>query len=332
MYQPCPTCGHDVADRDVECSVCGEELAPTSARAATPAPSPPVGRREPVASEPVLTDQDDWLDDEDFDVSAFEPILPLNEVPVAARAAPRRSLQTAPLVAVLAVIAVIGGGFWLRSTHPGHPRSGVSAAAVTRPATTAIDDDTAVEQTDSSDNSYDDGSGNVDGNVDGNADGDVGYDSQTTADSSFGTDDDETATPTVTGDAEQAAAESLEEQRAADLQRTTFNNRWVAQLSSKVPGITDPYQTATDGSNIFEASDILTQFRQFQDRPELGDVFLLKSTDFGKHQTYDGEAMWVVFADDDFASSQAVHAWCRMTFEQSGPALDDTCTPRRLKH
>ena len=58
---------------------------------------------------------------------------------------------------------------------------------------------------------------------------------------------------------EQQAYYALEQQAAADLQRTSLDGQWVAQLSSKYVGVRDPRQETRSGSHKFKAVDILAE-------------------------------------------------------------------------
>jgi len=140
-------------------------------------------------------------------------------------------------------------------------------------------------------------------------------------------------TPTPTEDPEQAALDQLELLRDQDVQTVSLNGQWVVQLASKVPGIIDPLQTTQSGSHQFTAVDILTEHLSLRNGDNLGaTVILLKSTDYGKRQTYQGQALWVTFAEDGFSSAAQVRAWCTRRFPTlTGDSFIDACTPRQLK-
>jgi hypothetical protein len=138
-----------------------------------------------------------------------------------------------------------------------------------------------------------------------------------------------------------AAAQAAEEQaraqlgslRSASLAQLTLDDRWVAQVASKSVGITDPLQTAANGSHVFYAADILAEVRQAQvTAGSAGNVLVLWSTDFGKRSAGpDGQPYWVTVVDGGFAGSTAVKDWCARTYSQLDAAeLADTCVPRTL--
>jgi len=138
----------------------------------------------------------------------------------------------------------------------------------------------------------------------------------------------------ATADQERAALAQLERISAQDRTGVSFDGRLVAQLASKNPGISDPNQTAADGSHVFRATDILREFESLRDDPRNGDtaVLLLKSTDFGKRQLYNGRPLFVTFAVRPFPSRQAVLDWCARRFDDlSGATLANQCAVRRLQ-
>jgi hypothetical protein len=141
-----------------------------------------------------------------------------------------------------------------------------------------------------------------------------------------------TPTEDLAPNPDRVALTQLKSYRREDLARISMNNQWVAQLASKAPGYVDSYATASDGTHRFKLPDILAEHQALRDNSALGNVFLLKTTDYGKRKLYDGEALWVTFADNDFASAAAVHRWCTEQF----PTLtrshrDEVCAVRRLK-
>ncbi|GAB3277566.1 hypothetical protein [Kineosporia babensis] len=136
--------------------------------------------------------------------------------------------------------------------------------------------------------------------------------------------------PTQEVDLEAEAAAALDRLADDGLASTTLDGRWVAQLMSKAPGITDAYQTTDTGSSTFAAKDILQEVLGLYDQPELGYLFVLRSTDYGKQQTYQGQPMWVVFADNGFTSRDDVWSWCQDTLPYEGDELENACAVRRL--
>jgi hypothetical protein len=141
-----------------------------------------------------------------------------------------------------------------------------------------------------------------------------------------------TTTEATTGPEQEALAQ-LENLSRQGLTQVSLTGQFAAQLASKNPGIADRFQAAADGSHTFRATDILREFKTLHDDPRNGDatVVLLKSTDYGKRQLYNGRPLYVTFALRDFASRQDVLAWCARRFpELSGEALADQCAARRL--
>jgi hypothetical protein len=142
----------------------------------------------------------------------------------------------------------------------------------------------------------------------------------------------ESTQPTDTTNPEEAAIARLWSYRDESFGRIALDGRWVAQLSSKYPGVRDDLQQTATGDSVFQAADILAEYESFRQNPRLHDVFLLLSTDYGKRQTHAGEPLWVAFDDEGFTSSKAVHRWCARTFSQySGQSLADRCAARPLK-
>jgi hypothetical protein len=120
---------------------------------------------------------------------------------------------------------------------------------------------------------------------------------------------------------------------AKDLAATSFTGQWVAQLASKIPGITDPLQTTASGSHTFAIADILAEYQRARNNPDFGNyVLLLKSTDYGRRQLYHSQPLWVtVAALPWFSSEQDVTDWCAQEFPQLSPSvLLDSCTARKL--
>jgi len=65
------------------------------------------------------------------------------------------------------------------------------------------------------------------------------------------------STPGPAPDAEQAALNQLNALRSESLPQVSLDGRWVAQLSSKSVGITDPLQTAANGTHKCESRDVV---------------------------------------------------------------------------
>lgn len=132
---------------------------------------------------------------------------------------------------------------------------------------------------------------------------------------------------------EQAALAELGNLRTESLQGLQLDGRWVAQLASKSVGITDPLQTAHNGSHTFYAVDILAESDTARATvPSSNRVLVLSSTDFGKYSTApDGQPYWVTLVDGGFTSSDAVKAWCAATYPSLDPtSLNNACAPRTL--
>ncbi|HST86662.1 MAG TPA: hypothetical protein VLL08_33295 [Kineosporiaceae bacterium] len=141
-----------------------------------------------------------------------------------------------------------------------------------------------------------------------------------------------TPTEDPASDPDSVALAQLKSYRTKDLARISMHNQWVAQLASKAPGYVDRYATASDGTHRFKLPDILAEHQALRDSSALGNVFLLKTTDYGKRKVYDGEALWVTFADNDFSSAAAVHRWCDEQFSTlSTSHRNEVCAVRRLR-
>jgi hypothetical protein len=134
-------------------------------------------------------------------------------------------------------------------------------------------------------------------------------------------------------DPETEALSALNRLRSEDLTRVVLDERWVAQLASKAVGIQDPLQVAKNGTNTFYASDILHEHLQLRgDVRFAGDLIMLRSTDFGKSSTYNGEPFWVTLVLGGFPDRQSVLDWCAWTFpDLSGQLLENVCVPRTLR-
>jgi hypothetical protein len=147
------------------------------------------------------------------------------------------------------------------------------------------------------------------------------------------TDTEEPSSP-PTEDPQDVALAELERISDADRGRVTISGQYVAQLASKNPGITDPYQKAADGSHTFRATDILAEYQELSAGPGNGSarIVLLKSTAYGKRQLYHGKPLYVTFALAGFRGAQDVTDWCAHRFPRlSGDALTNQCAVRRLR-
>jgi len=134
-------------------------------------------------------------------------------------------------------------------------------------------------------------------------------------------------------DPETEALAALESIRARDRPAVRFVGQYAAQLASKSVGISDPFQTTSAGAHTFGAADILAEHQALRGLGSQGvTIVLVMSTDFGKLQLYQGLPLWMTFALGDFASVDAVNAWCADRFPAlSGDALKNQCLPRRLE-
>lgn len=111
------------------------------------------------------------------------------------------------------------------------------------------------------------------------------------------------------------------------------NSQWVAQLSSKYIGVSDPMLTAANGTHTFYATDILAEFEQTAQTVTSVQVVLMDSRDYGKQQLIDGKNLWVTFGlSDYFTSEDDVLAWCEEEFWYlEGRERLNVCMPGRLK-
>jgi hypothetical protein len=135
-----------------------------------------------------------------------------------------------------------------------------------------------------------------------------------------------------TAAADSAALASLNALREQGLAAHPIEGQWVAQLSAKSVGTTDPVQTAANGSSTFYPADILAQSQEIASGIAGGDVFVLQTTDFGDALVdARGNPYWVTLAAGPFAQAGDVQAWCDSMFA-STPAdvRGNVCLPRRL--
>ncbi len=121
----------------------------------------------------------------------------------------------------------------------------------------------------------------------------------------------------------------LQELHSESLDEVRLDGHWVAELSAKRPGISDPLQVAANGTNTFFAADILAMHESLRDRFPSVPVLLLHSTDWGAQKGHD---LWHTFADGGFESRAEVQAWCVEAFpELTGASLTNQCLPRTLR-
>jgi hypothetical protein len=138
------------------------------------------------------------------------------------------------------------------------------------------------------------------------------------------------ATPTAM--TEPQALAQLQTLRSSSLPRLVTDDRWVAQVASKSVGITDPLQTAANGTHTFYAVDILAESQAVTQKAPASSILVLQSTDFGKRSyAGDGQAYWITVVDGGFGSSDQVKAWCAQAYSSlTAEQLADTCAPRTL--
>lgn len=130
------------------------------------------------------------------------------------------------------------------------------------------------------------------------------------------------------GDDEQILAEQTLDEYRRDWLPLTYDERWVAELSAKRPGISDPLQIAANGTHVFYFTDILSMHEDLVARFPDVPVMMLRRADWGKQ----GRDLWQTVADPGgLASREAVEAWCAAAFpELSGDVLTNQCTPRQM--
>jgi hypothetical protein len=141
------------------------------------------------------------------------------------------------------------------------------------------------------------------------------------------------SSPTSEADAQGQAKYELAQLAAEGKRNVTLDSRWVAQLSSKWIGITDPLQISASGSHTFQATDILAEHRGLKSADNLGaEVFMLRNIDFGAGARPDKRLLWITVADGGFSSRDQVEQWCASRFPNlHGKRLKNNCLPNRLR-
>lgn len=131
---------------------------------------------------------------------------------------------------------------------------------------------------------------------------------------------------------EEAAVEQLANYAYGYNVNIPKQGQWVAQLSSKYIGVSDPLLTAANGTHTFYATDILAEFEQIARSVSGVQVVLLDSRDYGKQQLIDGKNLWVTFGlSDYFTSEDDVLAWCADEFSHlEGRERLNVCMPNKL--
>ncbi|WP_432523253.1 hypothetical protein [Kineococcus sp. SYSU DK006] len=129
-----------------------------------------------------------------------------------------------------------------------------------------------------------------------------------------------------------AATAELHERRRQGLAAHPPQGQWVAQLSAKSVGTTDPVQTAANGSSTFYAADILAQSEEIASGIPARDVFVLQTTDFGTGLLdARGNPYWVTLVAGPFADAADVQTWCDSMFALTPQGQrTNACLPRRL--
>ena len=129
-----------------------------------------------------------------------------------------------------------------------------------------------------------------------------------------------------------AATAELEALRRKGLVAHPPTGQWVAQLSAKSVGTTDPVQTASNGSSTFYAADILAQSREIASGVAGGDVFVLRTSDFGDGLLdARGNPYWVTLAAGPFGDAGDVRTWCDSMFSTTpADVRGNVCLPKQL--
>jgi hypothetical protein len=135
-----------------------------------------------------------------------------------------------------------------------------------------------------------------------------------------------------TAAADAAATAELEALRESGLAAHPPQGQWVAQLSAKSVGTTDPVQTASNGSSTFYAADILAQSREIASGVGGGDVFVLQTSDFGDVLLdARGNPYWVTLAAGPFGDAGDVRTWCDSMFSTTpADVRSNVCLPKQL--
>ncbi|SHI85938.1 hypothetical protein SAMN02745244_01218 [Tessaracoccus bendigoensis DSM 12906] len=130
------------------------------------------------------------------------------------------------------------------------------------------------------------------------------------------------------GGADQVQAEDRLEAYRRQWLPLTYDERWVAELSAKRPGISDPLQVAANGTHVFYFTDILAMHEDLAARFPDVPVMMLRREDWGKQ----GRDLWHSVADPGgLYSREDAEAWCAAMFpELSGDVLLNQCTPRKV--
>ncbi|MDO5735008.1 MAG: hypothetical protein Q4P15_00875 [Propionibacteriaceae bacterium] len=134
----------------------------------------------------------------------------------------------------------------------------------------------------------------------------------------------------ITVDVQDAARAELELRRTDSLPFIALDGRWVAVLSTKKSGTTDPQQTAKNGSHVFYEDDILALHEELAlDFSGSARVLLVRTSDFGK-QPKSGDVFWRTIADAGFTSKEDVTAWCGQYYSGTPKEIENSCLAREM--
>lgn len=136
-----------------------------------------------------------------------------------------------------------------------------------------------------------------------------------------------------TQDPNVVAIATLEQAAAKTKATVPWQGRYVAQLASKAVGITDPLQTAANGTHVFYESDILAEHEALVRTFAGYQVVLLKSTDYGSRDLWQGKPLYRTFVvDASFVDGAAVRDWCATAFASATTQVrENSCVMRALK-
>lgn len=141
------------------------------------------------------------------------------------------------------------------------------------------------------------------------------------------------AIPAPVEDPNVVAVATLEQAAAKTKATVPWQGRYVAQLASKAVGITDPLQTAANGTHVFYESDILAEHEALVRTFAGYQVVLLKSTDYGSRDLWQGKPLYRTFVvDASFVDGAAVRDWCAAAFVNATTQVrENSCLVRALK-
>ncbi|WP_370891531.1 hypothetical protein [Janibacter sp. GXQ6167] len=145
----------------------------------------------------------------------------------------------------------------------------------------------------------------------------------------------EPTTESTTITPEEEALDSLQSQREASLSGLDLDSRWVAVLSAKYDGVSDPLQQTSSGSHTWYLPDIVELNDSLVEQMDSQGVstLVLLATDFGRDTNSNSNEIWMTIADPGgLYSSEDVTSWCESQFPgQSGEELLNSCLPRQLR-